>query len=230
MPEKRYEKSAACWQFEAELAAFLEGEDRSAVAAHAQECAFCGVTLAELEQIRSLSQQLPLEEPPPAVWANIRATLATEDAFREPVSLWRRWFPQFGMPRNPAAVGALACLVIFGFILLAPPGGLELRTPAGALSASSKATVSAAAYSIEPSDLARTVRELESSYKAREMFFEPTLHAAYEKSLESLNTSIRESLDFCRHEPSNALAREYLIAAYEQKAEVLASALELGLR
>jgi hypothetical protein len=54
----------------------------------------------------------------------------------------------------------------------------------------------------------------------------PDLKATYEKSLVSLDGSIRECLDSLHHEPGNALAHDYLLTAYTRKAEVLSSALE----
>jgi hypothetical protein len=74
--------------------------------------------------------------------------------------------------------------------------------------------------------LAATVSELENSYQARKTSFEPADQDTYERSLASLNNSIREARASLKEEPENALAREYLTAAYEQKAEVLSAALE----
>src|SRR5438034_1140603 len=74
--------------------------------------------------------------------------------------------------------------------------------------------------------LAETIKELENSFQARKTSFEPAVEDTYERSLVSLNNSIREARDSVKEEPGNALAREYLVAAYEQKAEVLSAALE----
>jgi hypothetical protein len=75
-------------------------------------------------------------------------------------------------------------------------------------------------------DLTSTVRNLESTYRANEKYLAPETKATYEKSLNSLNNSIRECLEFLQQEPNDALTNEYLMAAYSRKAEVLASALE----
>jgi hypothetical protein len=74
--------------------------------------------------------------------------------------------------------------------------------------------------------LEQLVRDLEATFKAREMSLAPDLKATYEKSLLSLDTSIRECSDSLRREPDNTLAHDYLLAAYSQKAQVLSSALE----
>ena len=227
MEEERYKRTSACVRFDAELAAYLEGEDRPFVGAHARECEFCRVTLTDLEQIRVTARQLPLEEPSPAIWANIRARLAQEGLFHEKPSRWRWvWQGQF-LPR-PAAVGALACLVILGSFMIMPPASPEREAFSDFVSSSRKTAAAPAATTREDSDLARMTEELELTYRANEKFLAPETKATYDKGLVSLDTSIRECQDSLRQEPYNTLAHDYLLTAYTQKAEVLASALESG--
>jgi len=88
MKEIRYDKSAACYQFELELQAHMEGENRPFVQAHIRECPSCSVIVEDLEALRAAALELPLEQPSPAVWSNIRAQLAATGAFAEKVSLW----------------------------------------------------------------------------------------------------------------------------------------------
>jgi hypothetical protein len=52
----------------------------------------------------------------------------------------------------------------------------------------------------------------------------------YQKRLRSLDNSINECRDSVRRQPADDLAQQYLLTAYAQKAEVLASALEFGNR
>jgi hypothetical protein len=78
----------------------------------------------------------------------------------------------------------------------------------------------------EDVSLAHVVSDLESNFKANEASMTPELKATYDKSLVSLNGSIRECLDSLHHEPGNTLAHDYLLTAYTRKAEVLSSALE----
>ncbi len=84
MEESRYKAIAACSRFDDELEAFLEGEARPFIVSHAQDCASCGALLADLQSIRQAARELPLEEPSPAVWANVRARLEAEGAFAVP--------------------------------------------------------------------------------------------------------------------------------------------------
>jgi len=212
-------KLAGCFRFENELEAYLEGEPRPFITAHAESCPSCSALLADLELVRQAAREMPLEEPSPVVWANVRARLEAEGAFR----------PQRSAGWNPLAwrsfphavpVGVLAGLVIFGAVLTAPP-----QNP-GSVATAARATVYDPARTSEDGALANLVAELESNYRANHASLAPDLRATYEKSLYSLDDSIRECLDSLEREPSNTLAHDYLLTAYTRKAEILSSALE----
>ena len=230
MTEERYQKTAACYRFDFELAAHLEGETRPHVAGHALQCPRCGPILADLQQIAALSRQLPAAEPPATVWANVRAALAFEGVIHEPVSFWQRWLGEVRLVPHPIPLGAVGCLAILATFLMGTP---DIPDQAGmsawpvAVSAVNGVSVQAMT---QDADLFRTIRELENSYNSRAQSLDPGVKDTYEKSLGSLNSSIRECLDSLRREPANTLAREFLLAAYTQKAEVLASALEFDVR
>ncbi len=220
MHEAGYEKlefpTAACRRFDGELQAHLEGETRAAVVAHTRECPFCRAVLADLEEIHSVSAELAVEEPPARLWANLRAALREEGLIRESESLWQRLFSQF-LP-SPVAVAALACLMVLGGALLWRPEGWPSR----------QVVISPPPVDSASVALTETIGDMEKNYQARVPSFDPSVKATYEQSLRSLNGEIRECLESVRQEPDNALAREYLLTAYEQKAEVLQSALELS--
>lgn len=215
MAEQNYQPTAECSRFDAELMAYLEGETRPFVTAHLRECVFCAVVLADLEQVRFAARQFPLDVPAPAVWANVRARLDQEGFFRPQSRGWA-WLGALRALADPAPIGALACLAILGALLTASPNPLE--QPAS--------TVAALTSPTPDSELARTVENLEAAYKSYERFLAPETRATYEKGLISLDTSIRECKDSLRKEPYNTLAHDYLLSAYTQKAEVLASAME----
>jgi hypothetical protein len=218
--------SALCPEFSQGLAAFLEGEDKPEVLAHAQQCPFCSIVLADLEQIRFASRHLLLGEPPTRMWENIRTTLEAEGIIRGPVPVWQRWLPYLGLRHSLAPAGALACLALLGITLLLSPPSLQIPGSAKRLPARGEATAVASFVPVINDELARALAEMEDAYWARESSLEPTLKDAYRKSLQSLNASIEESTQHCQHHPGSALAREYLIRAYQSKAEVLAAALE----
>jgi hypothetical protein len=225
MEETRHDKTAACYQFELELQTYMEGEDRPFVLAHTRECTFCSVIVEELEALRSAALAMPLEEPSPAVWSNIRAQLAAAGAFAEKVSFWN-WFGQLDFLRRPIPVAAFACLFILGCLVTAPRSYPERDTSSAITALPARTAIRSMAFIGDSDALERVVQELEETFRAREGSLAPDLKATYENSLNSLDASIRECSDSLQREPDNSLAHEYLLAAYSQKAEVLSSALE----
>jgi hypothetical protein len=227
MKETGHETSPACYQFELELEAYLEGEKGSFVPAHIRECGFCSVILGDLEALRSASQAMPLEEPSAAVWSNIRAQLVASGAFAERVSFWN-WFEELNFLHRLVPATAFACLLLLGCLVTVPRTYLQQDTASGLSGPPGKTAVRSMAFIGDIAALERVVRELEEAFRAREGSLAPDLKATYENGLSSLDASIRECSDSLQREPGNSLAHEYLLAAYSQKAQVLSSALELG--
>ncbi len=215
-----------CRQLELELAAYLEGEDRPAVSAHARECPRCHAILADLEMIHNACRKLPLEEPPANLWAKVRSALAQERIFYERAGAWQRRFRLFDFLPKPAPVAALAVLTILAAILLVSPRAFNRTVSSRGPAARVAAVEEMPPYLNEENNLARAVKEMEKSYQAGQTSLDPAVKAVYEKGLESLDTSIDECRASVRQEPANNLAHEYLLTAYAQKAEVLAAALQ----
>jgi hypothetical protein len=187
---------------------------------------FCSVIVEDLEALRSAALAMPLEEPSPAVWSNIRAQLVAAGAFAERASFWN-WFRQLDFLRRPIPVATFACLFILGCLVTAPRTYLEQNTTSGLSALPARTAIGSMAFVGDSEALERVVQELEKTFRAREGSLAPDLKATYENSLNSLDVSIRECSDSLQREPDNSLAHEYLLAAYSQKAEVLSSALEL---
>ena len=225
MKETRHDRSPACYQFELELEAYMEGENGPFVPAHARECTFCRVIVEDLEALRSAALAMPLEEPSPAVWSNIRAQLVAAGAFAERVSLWN-WVGQLDFLRRPVPVTAFACLLLLGCLVTVPRTYLEQDATSGLSALPARTAIRSMAFIGDSDALERAVQELEETFRAREGSLAPDLKATYDNSLNSLDASIRECSDSLQREPDNSLAHEYLLAAYSQKAQVLSSALE----
>ncbi len=203
----------------------MEGEDGGLVAAHAKQCASCSAIIADLETLRAAARQFPLEEPSPVVWANIRAHLAAEGVFAE-AGAPRGWFHHWGFLSRPVPVAAFACLLTLGCFVTAPRTYIEPPNAAAFMEAPAKPAMSAIALGADSEALEQVIHELEETFKTRQEYLAPDLKAVYLSSLKSLDASIRECRDSLRGEPGNPLVREYLLAAYSEKAEVLTSALE----
>jgi hypothetical protein len=225
MEETNCRVTEACYKLERQLSAYMEGENRPFVPAHARECASCRIIVEDLIALRSAAREIPLEEPAPAVWSSIRAQLAAAGAFGERESLWNR-FLHLDFLHRPVPVLGLTCLIILGCFVTVPKTYRERQTMSGLTALPAKTAVRSMALIGDSGDLEHVVRELEETFRAREASLPPDLRATYENSLTSLDVSIRECSESLQQEPGNSLAHEYLLAAYSQKAEVLSSAVE----
>ncbi len=216
MQDARSDRTPECFQFDSELEAFLEGESRPFVSAHARACPFCGPVLADLDELRVAARTIPWEDPSTAVWANLRARMEQEGIFRERTPGWG-WLRRLHVWPHPAPLGALASVVLVGVFLMMSPNPFPSTRRATAISLLDPG---------QAADLTHAIQDLEATYQLNSKYLAPDVKATYDKGLDSLNQSIRESLASLRQEPDNALAHEYLMDAYTRKAEVLTSALE----
>jgi hypothetical protein len=209
-----------CRRFEAEVAAYLEGEPGTSVEAHAARCGECRSVLEELKLLRATASELPLESPSPRLWTSLRNALRAEGLIQESPSSWRSWLGQFRLQSRWAVAGTAAALAL-AIVIVSSSQHRKHRVTV----AESAAPV-AANYAAEQASLERTVNQMEQDYRAQVSSLDPAARGDYQKGLESLNDSIRECSETLREAPENSLARQYLMEAYAQKATVLASALE----
>ena len=224
--DKRSENSG-CQEFNANLIAFLEGEENPDVRTHAEQCSSCGSLLADLELIRSAAKDLPLDFPSPRVWSNIRANLSNEGYFRDQESFWRKWSGRAALLTGAAPAAAFVLALVLAVILVFR-GDIRRNVSPTPSQAPVAASVIPVGLSSVQANLVRTVQQMEDSYKAREALLDPSAKQTYQQGLASLDNSIHECLYSLQKQPDNMLVREYLMQAYAQKAEVLASALEYG--
>lgn len=229
MAEERLRQGeySGCREFDANLAAYLDGEQNTAVLLHAEQCVSCSALLSDLEMIRVAAKDLPLESPSPRVWSNIRATLAQEGLFREREGFWKRWIASASLVPRTAPVAALAFALVLAVIMVFNGDVQRTGIQNPSLNKVTSSIVPVGLSSVQR-NLVRTVQAMEENYKAREASLDPSAKQIYQAGLATLDGSIHECLDSLQKQPHNMLVQEYLMQAYSQKAEVLASALEYG--
>ncbi|HVB29380.1 MAG TPA: hypothetical protein VNG91_06185 [Terriglobia bacterium] len=227
MIEDRHDNALnlTCGEFQTNLDAYLEGEEERGLRAHAEKCSSCGSLLADLELIRSTAAAWPLESPAPRVWSNVRATLAAEGFFHEKESFWKKWIAQTRLSTSVAPMGALVFLMVLA-IFLVSPGDLRRKAVPNATASLIATSAAPASLTAVEANLVQTVQQMENSYKAREAYLNPVAQQTYARGLTALNSSIHECLTSLHEQPQNTLAHQYLMQAYTEKADVLASALE----
>jgi hypothetical protein len=203
----------ACQRFDLLLPDYLEGRDHPEVAAHAADCVYCGALLGDLLLVRAEAGEIGNEEPPARLWANVRARLAEEGLIRPSRSrrAWLDWF------LRPVPAAAFAALLLGGFLALRSLGHLPWHPAPAPISA----------VVVDP-HLEASVKEMELAFKDRSATLDPSMKASYEEGLKALNSEIEECRSSLSRRPDDGLAREYLASAFNEKAAVLASALEAG--
>jgi hypothetical protein len=206
--------SDACRQFDSQLPSYLEGDDQPELRAHAAACEYCGAVLADLQLLRTATAELEPEEAPARMWANVRASLKQEGLIR-PVHNWRRAWAQWLW--NPVSAAVLATFLVLALVSVRSRTRSHPNPPSNAI----------AAVAVDPS-VEAAVADMERAFHAQSAALDPSIRLAYDKGLASLNSEIRECQASLARQPDDSLTREYLASAYNEKAEVLASALELG--
>ncbi|MGH9452956.1 MAG: hypothetical protein ACRD2O_03190 [Terriglobia bacterium] len=222
--ERKMAPTAGCMTFDAQLEAYLEGENRPQVVLHASECPYCGGALSDLEKIRQMSAEAAVREtfeanPPEALWPALRASLISEGVIHKPEGSRFRWLKHWEILRRPIPVAAAAIVAIACAVLL--------NTLKGPIRGSrSQIASQVAATDTTDAQMQGTVDQMERRFQAKVASFDPSLRDTYVKSLASLNSEILECQKNQQLQPRNPLTLQYLTTAYAQKADVLQSALE----
>jgi hypothetical protein len=211
-----------------ELEQFLErepdGELPEAVAIHVAECAECQALEADFHVISAAALELAQEEvaPPEWLWTRIRAELESEgrirdaENMREPVRAG--WWSAFQRPAIAGAVLGIAVVVAgllgVGSVTTAPASAV--LQPASALAFDSQADESQTAGALDASEASIVSLPQRDPQVAEELHHDigqiDNFIAVCEKSVQE--------------QPDNEMAREYLYDAYQQKAQLLAVAMD----
>jgi hypothetical protein len=206
-----------CSEFEAVLEQ-TEGQPLSAEAnAHSAECGNCRAMATDLAMITNAARELaePLQEPPARVWLQLRAQLEAEGIIRKPaperdapLQPQGRLAGIFAWMRRPALIATYAAIMVLAAALVweqFPPEPPQNNIP------------TAAQYGLDTLET-QAVNDLQTA--------NPEVNTALRKDLDVVNKFIAECEKAVREEPQNEDARQYLYGAYQQKAELLAVAMD----
>jgi len=191
---------------------------------HVASCASCSTLIADFERIVAAANEFPSEvEPPSRVWVALRAQLEAEKIIREPQiaapSASAPWWQGFGqmIRGRMLATAAVALLVIAAgyFQVKRQPRVQELPTVVVEPFAQTGATLDQEELDLGPMQNASLSSGSTADNSLRE-------------NLATLNAFIKECRKRLQEDPHDQLARDYLSAAYQQKAEILAAMMERG--
>ena len=186
-----------------------------AARSHVASCPGCAALVDDFQAIVAAARELPAEaEPPARVWVSLRAQLEAEGILRPETAGTVRWWEEFarllrGRMLATAAVAVLA--VAAGLFLIPGP-----QPPA-----------SPEPFADTASTLDQEERSLGPMQPASLSTLSPVDHSLRE-NLATVNAFINECHKRLKEDPNDLVARDYLSAAYQQKAEILAAMMERG--
>lgn len=193
---------------------------------HVVGCSSCQSLLADLDSIVSTTREIPAEiEPPARVWISLRAQLQAEGLIKESVPAAQSvswWHGLSDLFRSRAmATAAVGLMIVAAALFQLQPGDVRnSQTPLLQESADS---------SQEPFRATRTtLNDQEPVAKGMILASTSEVDASLRQNLETLDQFIADCERRLKEEPQDEVAREYLAAAYQQKAELLSAMMDRG--
>jgi hypothetical protein len=205
-----------CQQFDRMLAQQSDGPLPLEATGHLQACTRCRLLQEDLQTIAFAAREWGLEqpEPPPRVWAAIQAQLEAEGLIAEPASAG--WFASWLDPPRWALAGAYLSMLLMaaGLALYRPQPNPQRPGAAVPISAPSLAGLGQTLHG----NMERVVASLSEH--------EGSVAVSLRQNLGIVDNLIKVCEKSVREHPGDPLAREYLYGAYQQKADLLAVAMD----
>jgi hypothetical protein len=201
---------------------------------HAAGCAACSSLIADFERIVAAAKELSSEvEPPSRVWVALRAQLEAEKIIREPqivvhaeAAPWWQGFGQLIRGRVLATAAVAVLIVAAGYVQMTRNPGVS------PVADSATAVPEPRVIAPEPFAAAGTSLDQEEQslgpMQTASMSDTSAVDNSLRENLATLNTFIKECRKRLQEDPHDQVARDYLSAAYQQKAEILAAMMERG--
>jgi hypothetical protein len=200
---------------------------------HVASCSACSSLIADFERIVAIAHELPAEVGPPArVWVALRAQLEAEKIIREPAIVipserapWWQGFGQLIRGRMLATAAVAALVLAAGYVQMT-------RRPSVSPLPDTATVVPERRVVAEPfADAANSLDQEEQSLgpvQPASLSAVSPVDNSLRENLATLNTFIKECRKRLQEDPHDQVARDYLSAAYQQKAEILAAMMERG--
>jgi len=203
--------------------------------AHLTECRNCRNYIADLTSLVDAARKLPSEiTPPDRVWISLRAQLEAEGIIRTPAEIvpsepapW--WQSIAAFFRNRVVATAMVG------ILIAAAAVFQIRSDRTTSALDAPKSVKTLPPHVLPEvpsgEFAGTAQALNDQEPvATGMIFASTspVDASLRDNLKKVNEFIADCERHLKEQPQDELTREYLSAAYQQKAELLSAKIERG--
>ena len=213
--------SPDCQRFNALLVEIPEGKASPWFDEHVRQCSSCSALLSDLKLILAESRNLPDFDPPTTLWPRIHEQLMAEGFIPKKTKKLSRWMGFLQGPFfTPGFRGAMASLVVLaGLLLFASNAGWWGRGPERGNSQDTH---------VIQASIIPVLAAMEESYRSEAVALPPDIISISEICMTTLNEAIEECERIVQEEPNNALAQDHLMLAYEQKAALLSTSLQLS--
>ncbi len=215
-----------CAQFEQMLEEH-DGGLPNAAAAHVKGCAECRMLWSDLEAIRKAGTEWGSEEvaPPEHLWSSIRLQMESEGLIRG-TTAGAGWLASwFGaVPQWALASASISLLLIAALLASYQTNVSTANNFSAAARLPAQMSTRSMREKVVEADLGKTLdgdlKRVFESLPERN----PLLASSLRENLGIVDNLIAVCEKSVREEPNDALARDYLYGAYEQKAVLLATA------
>jgi hypothetical protein len=216
------ETSMQCTEFERVLEQDLDGSLPLAAASHLEACPDCRLLWDDIQTIRQVGQELGTDEPevPGHIWTALRARLESEGLVRGGQS--RGWLAGwFGRAPRLVLAGAYAAVLLVAVTLVSYNMDRVPEALSAGRSGGANVTVAPRMADLD-STLDGNIERVMASLPQRDV----ELTDSFRQNLGIVDNLIAVCEKSVREQPDDALARDYLYGAYQQKAVLLATAMD----
>jgi hypothetical protein len=200
-----------------------EGPLPGLAVAHLDGCEACSTLTADLDSIHNAAVELGVDgiAPPEHLWLSLRRQLEEEGIIKEPrrdsPAAERGWWYAF---QRPALAGAFLSLAIAAAGLAGFTGNSTQMAVHPQFEFKQNAAAVPSAYSVFQEEQVAMGNEDIPGFQAKDA----AVTASFRRNLSIVDNFIAMCEKSVREQPDNEMAREYLYGAYQQKAELLATA------
>ena len=212
-----------CEQFEQILEQQDTGPLPQPALSHVDECEACRSLMADLGEITEVAMAMGAEgiAPPERVWIALRNQLEAEGILRDSPQAAQHvkqgWWSAF---QRPAFAGAFLGLILVGAAAISYMQGTSQVAVQSQLSVPQETSAVPSADSVFKEEVLTVGSDSIPGFQEQDA----AVTASFRRNLGIVDNFIAMCEKDVREQPDNEMAREYLYGAYEQKAELLATA------
>ena len=195
----------------------LSQEQNTSIKKHLKECPDCKKLLEDFKKIANSAGKLEKHSPPKETWSKIEARInAGQNESFTPDLERRSWLSLPGFRYAAAAAGIV--LIIAGAMILGPQY-LRQETESASFSSSQEYTL--AKLKEAEKHYQQAIIALGEAVVAQEKQLDPKMAEVFKTNLKIINSSISACKQAVLSNPENFEPYKYLLAVYEEKADLL---------